>query len=272
MLVTSLDSPVVGSLSPSRASDFMSCPLKYRFRVVDRLPEPPTVEASRGTLVHSVLEQLFDLPAADRTPEAAAALVPAAWAALRAAEPEVAELFAEPAELAAWLASAGDLLRAYFTLEDPRLLTPEGREERVTVLLDGGLELRGIIDRLDRRAGGELRIVDYKTGAAPRPGFEGSALFQMKFYALVLWRSSGVLPGELALLYLKDRQVLRYAPTEADLVATERKIRALWAAIDQATRTGDFRPRRSRLCDWCAHQLLCPAFGGTPPPLPPATA
>ncbi|MHB8339570.1 MAG: RecB family exonuclease [Mycobacteriales bacterium] len=270
--MTSLDAPVVGSLSPSRASDFMSCPLKYRFRVLDRLPEPPSPEASRGTLVHSVLEQLFELPANARTPDAATALLPAAWESLQATEPEVAELFPDPAALEEWLASARALLGSYFTLEDPRLLEPAAREERVEVVLDGGLALRGIIDRLDQSASGELRIVDYKTGAAPRPGFEGAALFQMKFYALVLWRTRGVIPRVLTLLYLKDRQALRYEPTEADLCATERKVKALWAAIDQATRTGDFRPRPSRLCDWCAHQRLCPAFGGTPPPLPAAPA
>ncbi|HEX7461407.1 MAG TPA: exodeoxyribonuclease V subunit beta, partial [Dermatophilaceae bacterium] len=70
------------------------------------------------------------------------------------------------------------------------------------------------------------------------------------------------------LMYLGDREVLRYVPDEADLRATERKIVALWAAIQRATQTGDWRPRRSRLCDWCDHQALCPEFGGTPPPLP----
>ena len=38
--------------------------------------------------------------------------------------------------------------------------------------------------------------------------------------------------------------------------------------IEQATARQDFRPRPSRLCDWCSHQALCPSFGGTPPPFP----
>jgi putative RecB family exonuclease len=50
------------TLSPSRASDFMQCPLLYRFRVIDRLPEKPSEAATRGTLVHAVLERLFDAP------------------------------------------------------------------------------------------------------------------------------------------------------------------------------------------------------------------
>ena len=43
------------SLSPSRAADFKTCPLLYRFRTIDRLPEKKSLAAVRGTLVHSVL-------------------------------------------------------------------------------------------------------------------------------------------------------------------------------------------------------------------------
>ena len=56
-----------GSLSPSRANDFLTCPLLFRFRTIDRLPEPSSPAALRGTLVHTALEHLFDLPAADWT-------------------------------------------------------------------------------------------------------------------------------------------------------------------------------------------------------------
>src|SRR6185503_1544672 len=114
-----------GALSPSRAADFMSCPLKYRFRVVDRLPEKPSSAAVRGTVVHAVLERLFDLPRGERTLEQAAQMLEPQWQRLLEAEPEVAELFAEDAsgeELATWLAEAHDLLGKYFTLEDPNAL------------------------------------------------------------------------------------------------------------------------------------------------------
>src|SRR5271154_5378568 len=78
------------ALSPSRAADFMTCPLLYRFRVIDRLPEPPTTATARGTLVHTVLERLFDLPAAGRTPEAAAGLVSPEWSRLSEESPDLA--------------------------------------------------------------------------------------------------------------------------------------------------------------------------------------
>jgi len=138
----------------------------------------------------------------------------------------------------------------------------------VEVVLPGGLRLRGIVDRLDRAPTGDVRVVDYKTGRAPREAFEGKALFQMKFYALVLWRTTGVVPRLLQLMYLGDREVLRYSPDEADLLATERKLLALWQAIERATQLREFQPRPSKLCDWCDHQALCPSFGGTPPPFP----
>ena len=134
--------------------------------------------------------------------------------------------------------------------------------------LDDGLVLRGYVDRLDVARTGEVRVVDYKTGRAPSELFEAKALFQMRFYALVLWRTRGVVPRMLQLVYLGDGQVLRHCPDEAELRATERKLRALWAAIERAATTGDWRPSPGRLCDWCDHRALCPAFGGTPPPLP----
>jgi putative RecB family exonuclease len=258
-------------LSPSRAADFLACPLRYRFRTIDRLPEVPSVEAVRGTVVHAVLERLFDLPAPARTLEAARRLLGPQWQRLLEAEPELAVLFTDDTDgsaLAAWLATADALVTRWFELEDPTRLEPAERELYVETTLDDGLVLRGYVDRLDVAADGGLRVVDYKTGRAPSELFETKALFQMRFYALVLWRSRGVVPRRLQLVYLGDGQVPTYDPDEADLRATERKVRALWAAIELAASTGDWQPHRSRLCDWCSHQALCPQWGGTPPPLP----
>ncbi len=256
------------SLSPSRASDFLTCPLLYRFRVIDRLPEKPSPAATRGTVVHAVLERLFDLPAAQRVPASAHALVGPEWQRLLDAEPELAELFGDDAGRDEWLASAAGLLDSYFALEDPTVLEPAEREMFVECDLESGLRLRGYVDRLDEAPDGALRVVDYKTGRAPREGFEAKAMFQMRFYALVLWRLRGQVPRLLQLLYLGSGEVLRYEPDEADLRATERKVVAVWAAIQRATENRDWRPSPSKLCDWCDHQALCPAFGGTPPELP----
>jgi putative RecB family exonuclease len=259
---------VSGSLSPSRASDFMTCPLLYRFRTIDRLPEPPTPAAVRGTVVHAVLEELFDLPANERSVTVARDAVRSTWEQLAAGDAELAAMFADAGELATWLDSCRDVLDGYFALEDPRRLQPARTECRVETVLDSGLRLHGYVDRLDVNEAGHVRIVDYKTGATPRVEFEAKALFQMRFYALVIWRTRGEVPTLLQLMYLRDREVLRYAPDEADLLATERKLRALWAAIERARAAGDWRPRPSRMCDFCCHRPICPAHGGTPPPTP----
>ncbi|MEV4013589.1 RecB family exonuclease [Nonomuraea angiospora] len=260
---------IIGALSPSRAGDFMTCPLLYRFRVIDQLPEKPSPAAVRGTVVHAVLERLYDLPAPRRSVQAALELLEPQWQRLLDEDAQYAQMFADEAEQAEWLVQARGMLERYFTLEDPTRLEPAERELYVEAVLDGGLMLRGYVDRLDVAPTGEVRVVDYKTGSAPGPDFEAKALFQMKFYALVLWRLRGQVPRLLQLVYLGGQgEVLRYAPDEADLLATERKVMALWTAIERSLESGEWRARRSRLCDWCDHQALCPEFGGTPPPIP----
>ncbi|MBO3752306.1 RecB family exonuclease [Streptosporangiaceae bacterium NEAU-GS5] len=259
---------IIGALSPSRAGDFMTCPLLYRFRVIDQLPERPSQAAVRGTLVHAVLERLYDLPAGARTVAAAQDLLGPQWERLLSEEPAYQELFGSDEERDTWLAQAKVMLERYFSLEDPQRLEPAEREMYVEAVLDSGLLLRGYIDRLDVAPSGDVRVVDYKTGSAPGPDFEARALFQMKFYALALWRLRGSVPRLLQLMYLGNGEILRYSPDEADLRATERKVQALWAAIERAMRTKEWRHRPSRLCAWCDHQALCPEFGGTPPPVP----
>lgn len=264
---------VIGALSPSRAGDFKSCALMYRFRVVDRLPETPSLDALRGTVVHKVLERLFDLPAEQRTPQAAASLVPAAWEAVLEVEPDLGALYSrDPGSLVPdwpeWLASCRATLGRYFELEDPRRLEPAEREIYVEALLDSRLLLRGIVDRVDVAADGSVRVVDYKTGRAPGPGHEARALFQMRFYALVLWRTRGVVPALLRLIYLGDAQTVSYRPDEDDLRAFERQLEALWRAIALAHETGEWLPQRGAQCSWCSFREHCPEFGGSPPPLP----
>ncbi|GAB3898551.1 hypothetical protein GCM10027612_56860 [Microbispora bryophytorum subsp. camponoti] len=246
----------------------MTCPLLYRFRVIDQLPERPSAAAVRGTLVHAVLERLYDLPAQARTVAAAQDLLEPQWRRLLTEEPDYAGLFENDEERDAWLTQARGMVDRYFTLEDPQRLEPAEREMYVEVVLDSGLLLRGYIDRLDVAPTGEVRVVDYKTGTAPGREWEAKALFQMKFYALALWRRDGQVPRMLQLMYLGNGEIVRYVPDEADLRATERKVEALWEAIERAVRTREWRARRSRLCDWCDHQALCPEFGGTPPPVP----
>ena len=258
------------ALSPSRAADFKQCPLLYRFRAIDRLPEPTSTAQVRGSVVHAALEQLYGLPAASRGPETAKSLVEPAWEHVIAAEPDrVGEL--DSVQRTQVLEEARALLAGYYRLEDPTRFDPQSCEQRVEVELADGTLLRGFIDRIDVAATGELRVVDYKTGKSPpaaRALAEFKAMFQMKFYAVALLRTRGVPPTRLRLIYLADGQVLDYSPDLDELLRFEKTLMAIWRAIQSAGETGDFRPSRSRLCEWCPHHEHCPVFGGTPPPYP----
>ncbi len=254
------------ALSPSRASDFKQCPLLYRFRAIDRLPEPRSPAQLRGSLVHAALEQLYGLPAAERVHDTALGLIEPAWAQVVAAEPDLADAVSP-----ALFDEARALLSGYYRLEDPTRFDPDSCELRIDVELTDGTLLRGFVDRIDVAPTGEMRVVDYKTGKAPpaaRTAAEFKAMFQMKFYAVALLRSRNIMPARLRLVYLADGQVLDYSPDADELLRFERTLMAIWRAIQTAGATGDFRPNPSRLCSWCAHRALCPAFGGTPPPYP----
>ena len=269
------------SLSASRANDFLTCPLLYRLRSIDRLPETPSAAALRGTLVHRALEMLFDHPADSRNVTTAALLLGQAWAELVESDPAGAQalmadagLVGEPtvqtaAQLGEQILSPALPLRdTSFRMEAPSRLAPHAREMGFHVQLAASFAVRGFIDRIDVAPTGEVRIVDYKTGKAPGPAYESKAMFQMRFYALAWWRMTGDIPRLLQLLYLGSNEALRYVPEEGDLLATERKVLALKDAISAAAGRGDFQAKTSRLCDWCSYRDLCPAWGGTPPPMP----
>jgi putative RecB family exonuclease len=268
------------SLSPSRSADFLQCPLLYRFKTIDQLPEEPSLAAVRGTLVHSVLENLFDAPAGLRTYELAVSLFKQALEDLVVSAPAEAALIYEAAHSAkgklttsqelgdATLIPIRPILETYFSMEDPNRLEPHARELAMNVELNDGFSIRGFIDRVDRTPGGDIRIVDYKSGKAPAPQYSDKALFQMRFYGLAWWRITGQLPRLLQLMYLGNGKFLKYEPTESDLLGTERKILALRKSIAHSAELQVFPPNPSKLCGWCSFKSLCPEFGGTPPPLP----
>lgn len=263
------------TISPSRAGDFLTCPLLYRLRVIDKLPEPPSAAAVRGTLVHGALEDLFALEARDRTVDRAVELFEQRWLTLRDSDPDSAAALVEGLSSAldltalaqAVIAPSRALLDTYFAMEDPRRLEPHAREMAVSTELDDGLTLRGFVDRVDRAPDGRIRLVDYKTGKSPGAGYESKAMFQMRFYALVWWRMTGEVPTRLQLMYFKDGQTINYEPIADELIATERKVLAIRDAITRAVDDG-FRPSPSALCAWCSFHDYCPSQGGTTPPLP----
>ena len=256
------------ALSPSRVKDFKQCPLLFRFRCVDRLEEPGSLATHKGTVVHAVLEDLFDLPAAQRTEAAAQAMLEPHWQAHRESNPAVMDLFADPSQVEPWLEQGRALISNYFRMELPQRLEPAQRELFVQAKTDSGLLLRGFVDRLDVAPNGAMRVVDYKTGKAPAPRFIAEALFQLRFYALVLKRMRGVMPARLQLLYLKDTKTLSHDPHPSELIEVEEQLEQTWNEIFACAQRQYFPPRKSVLCGWCAHQEFCPLFGGKEPQMP----
>jgi putative RecB family exonuclease len=247
------------TLSPSKASDFTSCPLAFRFATIERRPQPPSPHAVKGTLVHAALEGLFwHHPAGRRTPEAARCELARAWDALQR-DPEYVELALEAEEAAAFLADAEMLVGNYFRLEDPDTVHPVGIELGVETMVNG-MRLRGIIDRLDLEPDGRLIVVDYKTGRAPGERYERGSLGGVQTYALLCESVVGRAPAEVRLLHLREPVAISTMATEQTIRGQRRRAVAIWSAIERACDTEDFRPHTGPLCAFCHFKPDCPAF------------
>lgn len=256
------------TLSPSKVSTFTDCALAFRYSAIDRLPESPSVPASRGTLVHAALERLLDLPAPRRTIEQADACLAEATDAFRH-EPDFLGLELDDDSEAAFLAEATALVHRYFELEDPTTVRPVGLEVMLEAQV-GGIHLRGIIDRLELDHDGGLVVTDYKTGRAPSVQAEQARLGGVHFYAFLCEQFFGVRPARIQLLHLAEPVAIVTVPSEQSTRGLARKLEAIWAAVELACQDEDFRPRPSRHCDWCDFHAYCPAQGGDPSLVPTA--
>ncbi len=251
------------TLSPSKVSAFKDCALAFRFAVIDGLPEPPSPAAVRGTLVHRALEQLYCAEPPARTRVAALAALAQALAQARDHDGEYRQLGLEGEAEERFRAEAECLVHRYFEMEDPTTIRPIGIELLLEARLDG-VRLRGIIDRLELDADGELVVTDYKTGRAPAPRYEQGRFGGVHFYAFLCEAVLGRRPARVQLLYLGDGVTIVATPSEQSIRALERRVGAVWQAVERACATDDFRPHPGPLCDWCAFQAHCPAFGGDP--------
>lgn len=244
-------------LSPSRISDYQQCPQLYNYRAIQKLPEPASLDAIRGTLVHQILEQLLGNPVEARTIEVAKSFAPDLWKALKLGKPELDDLVSDEKE---WLDRVYALLENYFLLENPQTFNPTHMEIHLELDAHENLQLHGYVDRVDVAPTGEVRIVDYKTGKSPKPGYEEKALFQLRFYALLWYRMHGSLPKLLQLLYLGDQRALKSSPTLSELESAEKKSFQVGKEILISIEKEYWPTQKSRLCDWCSFKSICPAF------------
>ncbi len=249
------------SLSPSRVEAFTSCPMLFRFVSIEKIDDPPSIHTTRGSLVHRALELAFTHPARQRTPATFAASVEAAIAEYRQL-PDFTRLGLGGEQAEMLFDECRRLVDNYQRMEDPREVQAIGLELSLGAQIDG-LQLRGIIDRLELRDG-ELVVTDYKTGRAPSANWELRSLSGVRFYALLCKEVFGKLPAAIRLLYLSTGEIIEATPSEqaTDFVAA--RTAAVWKAVERACLTGDFQPRPTALCELCAFRPWCPAFGGDP--------
>jgi putative RecB family exonuclease len=253
--------PLPTSLSPSKVSSFKDCALAFRLSVIDRLPEPPSPHAAKGTLVHRALELLMWEEEPDgRTLEAALAKLDRAVPEVLDGE-EYAALPWLEGEREEFVADAASLISNYFLLEDPAEVRVLGTELRMSVEI-GSLKLSGIIDRLELDDEGGLVVTDYKTGRAPSANFEQSRLGGVQFYAYLCQQVLGQRPARVQLLHLREPLAISTVPSDQSIRGLELQTSAIWAAVEHACEREDFRPKPGRLCDYCAYHELCPAVGG----------
>ena len=250
------------SLSPSRVESFLSCPLAFRFSSIEKLPDPPTVPTTRGSLVDRALELLFTEPARDRTEATLDRCVDLAIEEYRL-HYDFVLLGLDHAAAATFFDEARSIAANYLRMEDPTTVRDIGLELRLEAPV-GDLMLRGIIDRLDLNDDGELVVVDYKTGRAPSQNWERKSMSGIHFYAFLCESVFGRRPAEIRLMYLKTGESIRTAPTAQSTRFLTTRTNAVWKAVATACERDDFRPRQSTLCNYCAYQQWCPEFGGDP--------
>jgi putative RecB family exonuclease len=254
--------PVPMSLSPSRVSAFTSCPMQFRFASIEKLPEPPGVATTKGTVVHRALELLFVRQPEGRTAEALAADVDRALDEYRT-HPDYVGLRLDEDGADRFARDCRTLCERYLTMEDPTRVRPIGLELWMSADV-GALSLRGIIDRLELDDDGELVVTDYKTGRPPSGNYESKSLAGVHFYSFLCEAVLGKRPSTIRLMYLSTGETIETTPSEQSVRFITTRTTAVWSAVERACQTGDFRPRQSRLCDFCAFQQWCPAFGGDP--------
>lgn len=268
---TAVEVPVLKTLSPSRASDFKTCPQMYKFKSIDKIETEPTIYQARGTTAHLALERLFELPAVERTPEHLYDLFRSAWQELKATD--YPDLFTDLEEERTWGIETLNILASYFTVEDPTSFEPLALEMDLTVPVNA-MTIRGILDRMeevtqtadDGTQRQLLVITDYKTGKAPPERYAEKAFFALKIYALLIRITRGVTPDRLRLLYLNGPTEYTRDVNDRQLDAMEKQLEALWAAINKAIKTDNWPAKTSVLCDWCDFKAeLCPAWNDAKP-------
>ncbi len=255
---------MIKNLSPSRASQFKTCPQQFKFANVDKIKEPTNLVQAKGTTVHQALEDLYDLPSDERTPEVLYDLFRKAWSNVRGNDEHI-NLFDSLEEEREWGQEGLNLLHNYLKLENPQSFEPLEQERWVRGSIED-LNLRGILDRMDQDTSGNLIIVDYKSGKAPMAKYKEPRFFALKLYALLIRDELGVTPKELKLIYLKNSTIHTLKVNDLMLDEARSEILTIWEDIKRAFEENNFPATKNALCkDWCYYKPICPLFNDEVP-------
>jgi len=234
-------------LSYSAINTYETCPAKYRFRYEDRLPSAPSPALSFGDSLHRALHLFHNrpVPVAPSLPELHE-MLEAVW---------VRDGFSDQAEERMYLDHGRQVLAQYHRDNAGSYRIPAALEFRFTIEVEG-VQVSGIIDRMDRIPGGGYEIVDYKTNRRLPPRAAVERDLQLSIYFLAAREVWGIEPERLTLYFLLPGERLTTTRTAADADDLRRRI----AAVAERIGAGRFEPRENPLCDWCEFQHLCPLF------------
>jgi putative RecB family exonuclease len=237
-------------LSFSRIDLYTTCPRSFRYRYVDRLPSRPSRHLSFGSSVHAALEAFHDQALPEHPPlEVLLEALYEHWDASG-----FADLPRE--EQVRSYRHAQDVLRRYHArgpLDGRRVVATEAWFE---VPFAYEAVVVGSIDRVDVDDDGDLHVIDYKTSRRARPRTEVARSLQLSLYALACQHLYGRLPATVALDFVVPGVTVAVGLDELDLDAARRAVLETAAAI----RAERFPVTPNRLCDWCDHRAVCPAW------------
>ena len=234
-------------LSYSSINTYETCPQKFRFQYEDRLPTSPSPALAFGDSLHQALHRFHSrpvpvAPSADELQE----MLESVW---------VRDGFSDPSEERMYLDHGRQVLAQYHRENASTYRIPAALEFRFTIDIEG-VQLAGVIDRMDRIPGGGYEIIDYKTNRRLPPQERIDRDLQLSIYAVAAKEVWGIEPERLTLYYLLPGQRMSTTRTAADAEDLRRRI----GTVAERIGAGMFEPRENPLCDWCEFQALCPIF------------
>ncbi len=248
------------SLSPSRLSDFQTCPRRYQYASIERIPQPASYATAKGRFAHFVFEQLFMLSPEARTIERAREFIPAAIETILTEDVRT-DIALDDAMTQRLLRETEEIITTYFQMEDPTEVTSEGVELRLGGIVDGA-PLFGILDRLDRDHDGSLTIVDYKTGGLPNRNYDSQTFANAELYAALCEAELGEKPAKIRLMYVARGESIERSVSDVVVKARSHSAANAWTKINRYYDDGDFPATPSvKACRFCSYKDLCRANG-----------